>query len=62
MEVVLKFEAPDDWNPMIEPCCWVHCPFAVLTKLGHVCRAKEIYDKRREIVCPIITKINKSGT
>lgn len=62
MKYVLEFEAPDDWKPMIESACWVNCPFSILTSLGHVCKAKQYYDKYGETICPVITKKVQNGT
>lgn len=61
MKYVLEFVSPDDWKPMIEDACWVDCPFSILTSLGHVCRAKQYYDKCGEIICPVITKRVQKG-
>lgn len=50
----MEFEAPEDWKPMRESACWVDCPLQCLTRLSEVCRAKEIYDKNGDIMCPIV--------
>ena len=50
----LEFTTPDDWKPMIEPVCWTECPFACLTKLGHECKAREVYRKDGLIICPVV--------
>lgn len=62
MKYILEFEAPDDWKPMIEPACWVDCPFRVLTSLGHTCRAKKYFDNNSEVICPVITIASQHGT
>lgn len=57
----LTFEAPDDFNPMIECACWVCCPISALIKFGEKCRAKDYYDKYGEIICPIIKMSSPNG-
>ena len=53
-EHILKFETPDDWRPMTEAACWTECPFACLTKLGHECKAREVYRKDGLVICPVV--------
>ena len=50
----LEFSTPDDRKPMIAPACWTECPFACLTKLGHECKAREVYRKDGLIICPVV--------
>ena len=50
----LEFATSDDWKPLIEPACWTECPFACLTKLGHECKAREVYRKDGLMICPVV--------
>ena len=54
MRHTIEFETTDDWNPMREPTCWSECPFSILIGLGQTCKARDIYEKRGEIICPVI--------
>ncbi len=57
MQYTIQFEAPDDWNPMIDTACWVDCPFSTLTRLSEMCLAKERFDKHQEVTCPVIQTV-----
>lgn len=54
MRHTIEFETSDDWNLMRSPVCWSECPFSILIKLGESCNARDIYEKRGEILCPVI--------
>ena len=58
-EYTITFAAPDDWRPMSNPACWTCCPFACLTELGGVCRARQAYSKEGLVICPVFTKAKK---
>lgn len=53
MKHILKFETPDDWKPL-KPACWLSCPFACLTELGHGCIARRAYREDKLMICPVV--------
>ena len=48
----MEFKTDDNWKPL-DTACWTECPLACLTKLSHMCHAKERFDKSGELICPI---------
>ena len=58
-ELKIDFDADPDWTPLRD-ACWIDCPLKGLTKLGHVCRAKEVYDKYGDTEqCPLRNNITR---
>ena len=48
----MEFKTDDNWKPL-DTACWTECPLACLTKLSHMCHAKEMFDKSGELICPM---------
>lgn len=53
MKYEISFEAPDDWEPL-QVGCIQECPLSAIMHLGGTCHAKDVWDRYRDIVCPLV--------
>ena len=62
-QIELIVSVNNDWLPL-SPACWSSCPWAPLIPLGSKCKAIEIYERDRTILCPFARngyKVMKKG-